>query len=213
MSFFDIEMTNNWASAFMQIVKEKPYLHDRLSASWSKPQLESKLWLCEELKNLSLPSFNNVAIIGGWYCHILAKTLIDDLNCKFICNYDIDEDCKYVSYKFNKKFKNLDQYIFSCKNLFMEKHLHTVQIEKGPVDLVINTSCEHMFYMRNLRKMHFSDESLLVLQSTDCDDYPDHINTVEDPDELAFQAGINDVYYMGTKILSNNMKRFMVIGK
>ena len=213
MNFFDIEKLNCLSSAFTQVAKEKPYLLDRLSASWSKPQLESKLWLCDELKNLKAPSFNNVAIIGGWYCHILAQTLIDDLNCKFLCNYDIDEDCKYVSYKFNKKYKNLDQYVFSCKNLFMEKHLHTTQIEKGPIDLVINTSCEHMFYMRNLREMHFSDESLLVLQSTDCNDYPDHINTVEDPDELAFQAGINDVYYMGTKVLSNNMKRFMVIGK
>jgi hypothetical protein len=211
---FNIEMVDNWSSAFMQVIKEKPYLMGRLSASWSKPQLESKLWLCQELKKLEkLSSFNNVAIIGGWYCHVLAQMLIDDLNCKFICNYDIDEDCKYVSYKFNKRYKDSNQYIFECNNLFMGTKLHTKQIQRGPVDMVINTSCEHMFYMCELRRTHFQGNPLFVLQSTDCDTYPDHINTVKDPDELAFQAHINDVYYMGTKVLSNGMKRFMVIGK
>ena len=52
-----------------------------------------------------------------------------------------------------------------------------------------------------------------MLQSTDEDKYEDHINCVKSPEELAEQAGINNAYYMGTKVLNNGMKRFMVIGK
>ena len=55
--------------------------------------------------------------------------------------------------------------------------------------------------------------SWYVLQSTDDDQYEDHINCVKSPDELADQAKLVDVLYSGSKVLSNGMNRFMVIGR
>ena len=63
------------------------------------------------------------------------------------------------------------------------------------------------------KEKHFNDGQLFALQSTDCKDYDDHINCVSDPDELAEQAGLVEVYYSGTKVLDNGMNRFMVIGR
>jgi len=55
--------------------------------------------------------------------------------------------------------------------------------------------------------------SWYVLQSTDDDQYDDHINCVKDEFYLAEQAHIVDIKFMGSKKLSNGMTRFMVIGR
>ena len=51
-----------------------------------------------------------------------------------------------------------------------------------------------------------------VLQSTNEDQYEDHINCVQNEDELADQANFVNIIYSGHKILPNGIKRFMVIG-
>ena len=81
-------------------------------------------------------------------------------------------------------------------------------------DLIINTSCEHMFPMWKFRELNPQlKSSWYVLQSTDDDQYDDHINCVKSSEELADQAQLVDILYSGSKILSNGMKRFMVVGR
>ena len=89
----------------------------------------------------------------------------------------------------------------------------TTTIEEN-FDLIINTSCEHMFPMWKFRELNPQlNGSWYVLQSTDDDQYDDHINCVKSPGELADQAQLVDILYSGSKTLSNGMKRFMVIGR
>ena len=86
--------------------------------------------------------------------------------------------------------------------------------KRGLVDLVINTSCEHMFDMKAMKNKHFdTTRPLFVLQSTNDDQYDDHINCVSSADELAEQGGLVHIDYSGSKQLSNGMTRFMVIGR
>jgi hypothetical protein len=80
-------------------------------------------------------------------------------------------------------------------------------------DLIINTSCEHMFPMTRFYSLNkFKNYPLYVLQSTDDEQWDDHINCVSSPDELIEQAKITEVLYSGKRELDNGMKRFMVIG-
>ena len=65
-----------------------------------------------------------------------------------------------------------------------------------------------MFYTLNT----FNYFPLYVLQSTDDEQWDDHINCVSGPKELAEQAHITDIRYSGTIKLDNGMNRFMVIG-
>tara|TARA_B000000609_G_scaffold158113_1_gene154587 strand:+ start:3302 stop:3958 length:657 start_codon:yes stop_codon:yes gene_type:complete len=208
--------SNNWSRAQTEIAKQRPWAIDRVKDSMTASQLESKLYLGTELQKIGV-GFNNVAVIGGWYCHILCSVLFDELNCSFVANYEIDEDAQLISYKFNRRYKDEGKYISTKKNLFLNNLLDKRQIEKGPVDLVINTSCEHMYHMSLLKEKQFkaiiSTSPLFVLQSTDDNQYDDHINCVSGPEELADQAGLIHIEYMGTKKLSNGMNRFMVIGK
>lgn len=209
--------SNNWMRAITFVQKEKPWLNRRVVDSLTESQVESKMWLGTELQKIK-SEFNNVAVLGGWYCHILSNIMFEHLSTKFLCNYDIDKDSKTVSYKFNRRYKEEGRYIVSSRNLFTSK-LEKKQTSEDlpPIDLFINPSCEHMYYMKDIIKNHFDDKErlrpLIVLQSTDESKYDDHINCVSCPDELALQANISDIYFAGSKNLSNGMTRFMVIGR
>tara|TARA_B100000085_G_C18393801_1_gene451563 strand:- start:93 stop:740 length:648 start_codon:yes stop_codon:yes gene_type:complete len=210
---FTPEMSNNWSRAFSETMKQKPWARERIKNSMTASQLESKLYLGTELEKIG-KGWNNVAVIGGWYCHFLSAVLIDHLNCKFVCNYEIDKDAQLISFKFNNRYKQEGKYHSHKRNLFLKNLRADVE---DPVDLVVNTSCEHMYYMSALREKHFENLlapfPLFVLQSTDDNQYDDHINCVSGPEELAEQAGLVHIEYMGTKKLSNGMNRFMVIGR
>ena len=79
-------------------------------------------------------------------------------------------------------------------------------------DTVINTSCEHMFPMKRFIDLNRDYiNPLYILQSTSDDQYDDHINCVNSPEELAEQAGIEPVH-LDTLELNNGMKRFMAVG-
>ena len=54
---------------------------------------------------------------------------------------------------------------------------------------------------------------MYILQSSNDTQYDDHINCVNDADELADQANLVDILYAGEKLLPNGMTRFMVIGR
>ena len=208
---FTPEAIVNFGRAYHNVDKHRPWAFPRLTNSLTMSQIQSKIWLREELSKIQV-GFDNVVVVGGWYCHILCMILFDELNAKYVCNYDTDGDAKFISYYFNERYKNAEKYYSSQKNIFLSG-LDIVQNSKGKIDLVVNTSCEHMYHMSKLKKKHFNDNQLFVLQSTDCEDYDDHINCVSGPDELSEQAGLVDVYYSGTKVLDNGMNRFMVIGR
>ena len=72
-----------------------------------------------------------------------------------------------------------------------------------------------MFPMTRFKKLNrgLFNNVVHVLQSTNDDQYDDHINCVSSPEELAEQAEFVDVMYSGTKTLDNGMERFMVIGR
>ena len=204
------EISHEWSKGTYYVTKEMPWALERVRISMSSIQLESKLWLGSELKKIG-NSFNSVAVIGGWYMNFLGYILMDELNCKFVCNYEIDRDAVLISKKFNRRHNKNKKYKSYEENLFMADELR--EKVKGEVDLLINTSCEHMYHMKYILDKHFVNTPLCVLQSTDYEDYDDHINCVSSPDELADQAGLVDLYYSGTKVLENGMNRFMVIGK
>ena len=70
-----------------------------------------------------------------------------------------------------------------------------------------------MFPMTRFYSLNkFENRPLYVLQSTDDEQWDDHINCVSSPDGLIEQAEITEVLYSGEKMLDNVMKRFMVIG-
>jgi hypothetical protein len=201
------EMCSNWSRAFMQVQKQYPWMLKRLVDATTISQTESKLWLISELQQFK-EEINNVALLGGWFAHIISPLLIDELNVLSIINYEIDHDAAMLSYKFNRRFKHE---IYNIR----QRNIMTNPLSKDHLpDTIINTSCEHMFPMKKFKELNTDlNDPLYVLQSTNDDSYEDHINCVSSPEELAEQADIPEIYYKGSKVLDNGMTRFMIIGR
>ena len=208
---FTPEMSNNWFRTWTETQKQKPWAYKRLLDASTQSQMESKLWLATELININIKP-KNVALLGGWFAHIITSLLIDELNVNNVTNFEIDDDAHFISFKFNRRYKETEKYRSIRRNIMIDS-LSGVKPHKK-WDLIINTSCEHMFPMWKFRELNPQlKSSWYVLQSTNDDQYDDHINCVKSSEELADQAQLVDILYSGSKILSNGMKRFMVIGR
>ena len=206
---FTPELAHDWKNA---LSSSEPYLLKRVLDSMNQSQLESKLWIIQELIKLEIKP-KIVAILAGWYSQYIIPLLIEH-GVEFIYNFEIDRDAKDISYKFNKRYKDQEKYKYQITDI-MFKEIEGKEKNNGAFDVLINTSCEHMFPMRRFRELNknLSGNPIYVLQSTNEDKYEDHINCVSGPEELAEQAELINVVYSGTKVLDNGMKRFMVIGK
>lgn len=199
---FTPNLANDWKNA---LSTSEPYVFKRVMDSMNESQLESKLWLVQELVKLDIKP-KRVAILAGWFAQYIVSLLYDNFeSIECIKNFEIDQDVKDISYKYNKRYKDSNKYQFSIKDVMM-------QTMEEDFDIIINCACEHMYPMTKFYELNPDIKCLYVLQSTDDDQYDDHINCVGSPEELTEQANIIEILYSGTKLLSNGMNRFMVIG-
>jgi len=198
------ELSNNWSRAWSETQKQRPWQFKRLTNSSTTSQLQGKLWLVNELQKLDL-KFTKVCLVGGWFAQFITPLLFDNFKVDVIHNYDIDEDAQKISYKFNRRYKEESKY----KAIRTNTLIHSLKHE---YDLIINTSCEHMYPMKKFRELNPNLKSWFILQSTNEDKFDDHINCVNSTKELAEQGGLKQVLYEGQLTLDNGMTRFMVIG-
>ncbi len=204
------EMAKDWKNA---INASEGYLRKRVADSMNESQLVSKLWLVEELSNLNVKPVN-ISLLAGWFAQYIVPLLYDNIkSIEWIENFEMDRDIKRVAYKFNTRYKKEDKYKVSIKNVMFG---NLISLSSPTFDTVINCSCEHMYPMSKFRKLKntgVDDNALYILQSSNDTQYDDHINCVDDADELADQANLVDILYAGEKLLPNGMTRFMVIGR
>ena len=80
------------------------------------------------------------------------------------------------------------------------------------IDLVINTSSEHMLDLPILIKdKQYKKECVFALQSNNMFHHSDHINCVNSVEELIQKSGLSKILYSGTLNL-DEYERYMVIG-
>lgn len=204
------EMAKDWKNA---INYSEGYLRKRVLDSMNESQLVSKMWLVEELSNLNVKPVN-ISLLAGWFAQYIVPLLYDNFeSIEWIENFEMDRDVKSLAYKFNTRYKKEDKYKVSIKNVMFG---NLISLSSPTFDTVINCSCEHMYPMskfRELKNTGVDDNALYILQSSNDTQYDDHINCVNDADELADQANLIDILYAGEKLLPNGMTRFMVIGR
>ena len=203
-------MAKDWKNA---INASEGYLRKRVADSMNESQLVSKMWLVQELLNLNIKPIN-ISLLAGWFAQYTVPLLIDNFKTiEWIENFEMDRGIKNVAYKFNKRYKDDKKYKVSIRNVMFG---NLISLSSPTFDTVINCSCEHMYPMskfRELKNTGVDDNALYVLQSSNDTQHDDHINCVNDADELAEQANLIDVMYAGKKFLPNGTIRFMVIGR
>ena len=204
------DMAKDWKNA---INASEGYLRKRVADSMNESQLISKMWLVEELSNLNVKPVN-ISLLAGWFAQYIVPLLYDNIeSIEWIENFEMDRDIKRVAYKFNTRYKKDNKYKVSIKNVMFG---NLISLSSPTFDTVINCSCEHMYPMskfKELKNTGVNDDALYILQSSNDTQYDDHINCVNDADELADQANLAEILYAGERLLPNGMTRFMVIGR
>jgi hypothetical protein len=197
------------------------------NANWndalSKGQLFSKLWLIEEVKKLEL-NLGTVFVCAGWY-GTLSALIMKDGSIDFKCfrSFDIDPTCESIADQLNKtavtedwKFKsttldifdiNYTQHPFQCWSKVNSRM--SFPVETIP-DTIINTSCDHISPFSKWWDL-IPENKLVILQNNNSKIDDDHVNIINNIDEMKKQAPMSKILYEGVLILPD-YTRFMLIG-
>ena len=189
---------------------------------FSRGQLESKLWLVEELQKTKV-DLGTVFLCAGWYATLATMLFESNINIDKVRSFDIDDTCVDIAEVFNKPwFKNEWQFKSLTQDIMdINYNEHTWQYWSNAnnrmsysitdiPDTIINTSCEHI---ENFSKWYdlIPDGKLVILQSNNFFEVKEHVNCVSSIEEFAVKAPMQNILYSGELKLPK-YKRFMLIG-
>jgi len=187
-------------------------------------QVESKIWLLETLQSLELMSkLRHIAIFGCWY-NFLASFLFTIQNVQLIRGFDIDAKTCYKAdvnlqnyvnnnWQYKSVAQNINDIVVKPDTTEIKYYIRNQQNEKieenTNFDLIINTSSEHMSDDWILK---LPSKQLILIQTNNMFDLPEHINCCENLDEAIkkYSAYGNIVWY-GEKTMVTDYNRFMLI--
>ena len=191
----DLQLLKN----IMEEVRENKDLLDSLSPN----QFKSKLTLINHVKSLNILNENSeIVIFGSWYGSILIPAFYNDVK-KITA---IDLDAKVISKAKYKIFKdyNVD---FITGDVF-DWAPDSSRIKK--TDLIINTSCEHM---RSMKELKLDTKSYFAFTSNNMHNIEGHINCVSSIEEFKEQMPSNAKIMIEDKIEDERGTRFLLIGR
>jgi hypothetical protein len=173
--------------------------------SFSNTQYISKQWLVNILSQQTkhFKKQPRVLILGGWYGSYLVPMLKETIDPETIILTDKNIRTVEVAALLHHGSKDL------CKFMCVDVEKHDQRLRSLDVDIVINTSCEHMHDMSNLKLSN--SKCLYVFQSCDSTNDPGHINPSGSLEELELKSGISNMVFKGTYKYPHK-NRFMVIG-
>jgi hypothetical protein len=189
---------------------------------FSRGQLQSKLWLIQQLKKLDV-ELGTVFLCAGWYATLATMLFESGMPINKIRSFDIDDSCRAIAETFNKPwFTNQWQFkalTADIHDINYQEHKWTFWSNKNnrqsyPIvdkpDTIINTSCEHIIDFDSwFRKI--PEGKLVILQSNDFVEVEEHVNCVKDSLHFAEMAPLSKVLFTGELPLEK-YTRYMRIG-
>lgn len=197
---------------------------------FSRGQLQSKIWLIQELKKCNV-DLGTVYLCAGWYATLAVMLFESGIKIDKIRSFDIDPTCWKIAEIFNKPWVE-DDWRFKASTVDIMNFNWTenpapsdgtignfyydtdtgkkiVQMKDNP-NTIINTSCEHLSDFKGwYSKIPFG--KLVVLQANDYHEVEEHVNTYNTLDEFSASAPMTTVLYEGELELPK-YTRFMKIG-
>lgn len=179
----------------------------RLATSFNEDQVESKLWLVDQLAEAINLSEHDVVILGAWYgvLALILEQAAPRPPARVVC-VDIDQStCEVAEQILSVLVPRVDV----LRADMMDLDYSELCAERPTV--FINTSCEHLPDFAGWRA-RVPVGARLVLQSNNHLGCPEHVNCVPDLSAFEEQARLSRVEYRGTLPL-DQFQRFMLIGR
>ena len=190
---------------FKNVITEGRHNPDLLD-SYSENQFKSKEQLIKHINSLNILNENSeVVIFGCWYGSLLIPAF---KKVKRITAIDIDE--KVIGIAKNRLFKHYKNVDFIVDDVFTWSNKSS-RIKK--TDLIINTSCEHMLPMKNLRNQYGDINSHFAFQSNNMFNIETHINCINNMEEFKNQLPSNAEIIIEDQIEEDRGIRFTLIGR
>jgi len=188
---------------FKNIIKEGRHNPDLLD-SYSPNQFKSKEVLINHVNSLNiLDDKSEIIILGSWYGSILIPAF---KQVKRITAIDLNKDI--ISVAKNRIFSHYKNIDFITSDVFDKNRYGRIQ----NANLIINTSCEHMKSMKELKALENS-KSYFAFQSNNMFDIPTHKNCVNNIEEFKEQMPNNAKIMIEDHIKDDRGTRFLLIGK
>lgn len=187
---------------WMDAIRNSDDRYRTLESFW-KGQVNSKVWLAENLVGFVPVRPLNIVIYGGWN-GVLASILFNSrLPLNSITSVDIDPVCEDIANTVNKRQEMQGK--FSAVTADMCEYTTNA-------DVVINTSCEHITQEQYEQWLNNQpDDALIVLQSNNYFKHEEHVRCSTDLDDFIKMSNIQ-VLYSG-ELETPKYNRYMVIGK
>ena len=187
----------NTLKKMMKEVRENKDFLDSVSPN----QFKSKQVLIKHVEDLQLVDQNShIVIFGGWYGSILipAFKYVDKITL-------IDKDPKVISIAKHRIFNEYKNVEFIADDVFS-----SFRDQFKQANLFINTSCEHMKPMKELK---LDTKAYFAYQSNNMRSIEGHINCVGSLDEFQKQLPDNARVLDKGVIEDNRGMRFILVGK
>lgn len=216
---------NNIFTVFHKYYRED-HNAKHLQDAFSRGQVQSKIWLAEELGKIR-KEHKKVLLLAGWYGQLLqyfrdlkfgkvrvvdmdkvACLISDDIfNLHFIEDYRVKAICADI----NNLVLHRAGYVLNVENFknIEAKHFS----ETFMPDLIINTSAEHMDqkWYDDIRFKNFESKPLVVIQSNNLFDVEEHVNCVHSIEHMKKKYPMEEILFEG-ELQLKGYKRVMLIG-
>jgi len=187
---------------FKNIMAEARHNSDLLD-SFSPNQFKSKERLINHIRDLNIVNeTSEIVIFGGWYGSILIPAFKEVKQITLI-----DKDKDVISIAKNRLFTHYTNVDFISKDVF-EWAPDSSRIKK--CNLIINTSCEHM---RSMKELKLDTKSYFAYQSNNMTNIEGHINCVTNIEEFKNELPNNAKVLIEDEIKDDRGTRFLLIGK
>ena len=188
-----------------KVIKDRPESSLDIIDSFSDNQFNSKKTLLRLIEELDiLRSDSSVFIMGCWYGSILIPLLSDKV--RTIIAMDLDDTVIRIGK--NKLFKEYTNIIWSTGDVFL------YPICEPNVNLIINTSCEHMEPMKEWPFWdRVGDNAYFAFQSNDMYQIEGHTNCVSSIEEFKLQMPDGATILYENELPDERGTRYTLIGQ
>lgn len=187
---------------WMDAIRNSDDRYRTLESFW-KGQVNSKVWLAENLVGFVPVKPLNIVIYGGWN-GVLASILFNsNIAVEHVTSVDIDPVCEDIANTVNKRYEMQGKF---------EAVTHDMCKYVTGADVVINTSCEHITQEQyNDWLDNQPDDAVFVLQSNNYFKHQEHVRCSIDLTDFTRMSKLKP-FYRGT-LDTPKYERYMIIGK
>jgi len=187
---------------WMDAIRNSKDQYRTLESFW-KGQVNSKIWLIDNLSKIVMPNISNKVVIHGGWNGVLASLLFNStIQINHITSADIDPVCEKIATTVNKRQEIEGRFAAITADMTTYKY---------DADIVINTSCEHITNGAYLRWLDLVPKSaLIVVQSNNYSELEEHINCALDIDDFIKQSKLKVIH--SSTLNLPKYDRYMLIG-